>query len=76
MSHTKRRRSMAPLSMAAGIPAAYALARFTFPFENVLAFLFMSFRFVPFIAFVIPLYILGHTLGRCNTRPSLQSCRN
>jgi multiple sugar transport system permease protein len=59
------------LSMAAGIPAAYALARFTFPFKNVLAFLFMSFRFVPFVAFVIPLYILYHTLGLYNTHLGL-----
>ena len=46
------------VSVAAGIPAAYALARFAFPLKNALAFLFMSFRFVPFIAFVIPLYLL------------------
>jgi multiple sugar transport system permease protein len=59
------------LSIAAGVPAAYALARFTFPFKNVLAFLFMSFRFVPFIAFVIPLYILYHTLGLYNTHLGL-----
>ena len=59
------------LSIAAGIPAAYALARFTFPLKNVFAFLFMSFRFVPFIAFVIPLYILYHTLGLYNTHLGL-----
>jgi multiple sugar transport system permease protein len=59
------------LSIAAGVPAAYALARFNFPLKNVLAFLFMSFRFVPFIAFVIPLYILYHTLGLYNTHLGL-----
>src|SRR5215510_12428880 len=42
------------LSIAAGIPAAYALARFSFPGKNTLAFVLLSFRFVPFIAFVIP----------------------
>ena len=41
------------LSVAAGIPAAYALARFNFPMKNALAFVFMSFRFVPFLAFAI-----------------------
>jgi multiple sugar transport system permease protein len=35
------------LSVAAAIPAAYALARFNFPMKNALAFVFMSFRFVP-----------------------------
>jgi multiple sugar transport system permease protein len=59
------------LSLATGIPAAYALARFNFPFKNTLAFLFMSFRFVPFIAFVIPLYVLYHSLGLYNTHLGL-----
>jgi multiple sugar transport system permease protein len=59
------------LSVVASVPAAYALARFTFPFKNALAFLFMSFRFVPFIAFVIPLYVLYQRLGLYNTRLGL-----
>lgn len=59
------------LSVAAGIPAAYALARFEFPLKNELAFIFMSFRFVPFIAFVIPLYLLYQKLGLYNTHGGL-----
>ena len=59
------------LSVAAAIPAAYALARFTFPLKNTLAFLFMSFRFVPFIAFVIPLYVLFQRFGLYNTHIGL-----
>jgi multiple sugar transport system permease protein len=59
------------LSVAAGIPAAYALARFTFPLKNALAFVFMSFRFVPFLAFVIPLYLLYQRLGLYNTHAGL-----
>ena len=59
------------LSVAAGIPAAYALARFNFPFKNTLAFVLMSFRFVPFIAFVIPLYILYQRFGLYNTHAGL-----
>jgi multiple sugar transport system permease protein len=55
----------------AGIPAAYALARFTFPAKNGLAFVLMSFRFVPFIAFVIPLYLLYQRLGLYNTHAGL-----
>ena len=55
------------LSVAAGIPAAYALARFDFPMKNALAFVLMSFRFVPFIAFVIPLYLIYQRSG-CTTR--------
>ena len=59
------------LSMLAGIPAAYALARFDFPLKNTLAFVFMSFRFVPFIAFVIPLYLIYQRVGLYNTHIGL-----
>lgn len=59
------------LSLAAAIPAAYALARFDFPPKNALAFVFMSFRFVPFIAFVIPLYLLYQRVGLYNTHTGL-----
>lgn len=59
------------LSIVAGIPAAYALARFDFPLKNGLAFVLMSFRFVPFIAFVIPLYLLYQRLGLYNTHAGL-----
>ena len=51
------------LSVLVSIPAAYALARFSFPFKNSLGFIFMSFRFVPFLAFVIPLYLLYRGWG-------------
>ncbi|MBS0639203.1 MAG: carbohydrate ABC transporter permease [Acetobacteraceae bacterium] len=59
------------LSLLAAIPAAYALARFDFPLKNELAFIFMSFRFVPFIAFVIPLYLLYQKFGLYNTHLGL-----
>src|SRR5262245_660257 len=44
------------LSVAAGIPAAYALARFNFPGKNTLAFVLLIFRFVPIIALDIPFF--------------------
>ncbi len=59
------------LSVAAGIPAAYALARFNFPLKNALGFVLMAFRFVPFIAFVIPLYLIYQRLGLYNTHAGL-----
>lgn len=55
------------LSVAAGVLASYALARYTFPLKEQLAFLFLSFRFAPFITFLIPLYILYQQLGLYNT---------
>ena len=59
------------LSLLASIPAAYALARFSFPLKNALGFIFMSFRFVPFLAFVIPLYLLYQRVGLYNTHIGL-----
>jgi multiple sugar transport system permease protein len=59
------------LSVVAGVLAAYALARYTFPLKEGLAFLFLSFRFAPFITFLIPLYILYQRLGLYNTYPGL-----
>jgi len=55
------------LSFLAGVPASFALARYRFRFKEQLAFLFMSFRFAPFIAFLIPLYILFQRTGLYNT---------
>ena len=55
------------LSFLAGVPAAHALARYRFRGKEPLAFLFLSFRFAPFIAFLIPLYILFQQVGLYNT---------
>jgi multiple sugar transport system permease protein len=59
------------LSFLAGIPASFALARYTFRGREPLAFLFLSFRFVPFIAFLIPLYVLFQRVGLYNTYQGL-----
>jgi multiple sugar transport system permease protein len=59
------------LSFAAAIPAAFALARYQFRGREKLAFLFMSFRFAPFISFLIPLYILFQQVGLYNTYTGL-----
>ncbi len=59
------------LSFLGGIPASYALARYRFRFREQLAFLFLSFRFAPFITFLIPLYILFQQLGLYNTYSGL-----
>lgn len=59
------------LSVLTGIPAAYALARFSFPLKDGFAFVLMSFRFVPFIAFVIPLHLLYQRVGLYNTHAGL-----
>jgi multiple sugar transport system permease protein len=59
------------LSFLAGVPASFALARYRFRGKEPLAFLFLSFRFAPFIAFLIPLYILFQRTGLYNTYSGL-----
>ncbi len=55
------------LSVLIGLPAAYALARFRFRFKEGLAFTYLSFRFVPEITIILPLYVIYQRLGLYNT---------
>jgi len=55
------------ISLLAGVPAAYALARFKFKFREDIAFTFLSFRFAPEIAVIIPIFVIYRTLGLYNT---------
>ncbi|MFQ5822802.1 MAG: carbohydrate ABC transporter permease [bacterium] len=55
------------LSLLVGVPAAYALARFRFRFKEDIAFTFLSFRFAPEIAIIIPIYVLYQKLQLYNT---------
>ena len=55
------------VSILVGVPAAYALARYNFKAKENLAFTFLSFRFAPEFAVIIPLSILYRQLGLYNT---------
>lgn len=55
------------LSLLVGVPAAYALARFRFRGKEDIAFTFLSFRFAPEIAVIIPIYILYQEFNLYNT---------
>ena len=59
------------LSVAAGIPAAYARNPMRFALENALAFVIMSVPFVPFVVFVIPLYTRYPRVGLCDIHTGL-----
>lgn len=63
--------SAVTLSLLVGVPAAYALARFRFRFKEDIAFTFLSFRFAPEIAVIIPIYVLYRNLHLYNTYPGL-----
>jgi multiple sugar transport system permease protein len=50
------------LTLLVGTPAAYVLARYNFRFKEDLAFTFLSFRFAPELAVIIPLLIIFQRL--------------
>ncbi len=55
------------ISVLIGLPAAYALARYRFRFKESLAFTYLSFRFVPEITIILPLYVIYQRIGLYNT---------
>lgn len=55
------------LSLIVGVPAAYALARYNFKGKENLAFTFLSFRFAPELAVIIPLSIIYREIGLYDT---------
>ncbi len=59
------------LSMAVGMPAAYALARYTFKGKDSLAFTMLSFRFAPEILVIVPLFLIYQKIGLYDTHLGL-----
>lgn len=55
------------LSLVLGLPAAYAIARLRFKAKESLAFTYLSFRFVPEITIILPLYVIYQKLHLYNT---------
>ncbi len=55
------------VSLAVGIPAAYALGRFQFKGKNDIAFTFLSWRFAPELLVIIPIYLLFQKIGLYDT---------
>ncbi|MFT4037568.1 MAG: carbohydrate ABC transporter permease [Thermomicrobiales bacterium] len=50
------------LTLVVGTPAAYVLARYDFKGKEDLAFTFLSFRFAPELAVIIPLFVIFQQL--------------
>jgi multiple sugar transport system permease protein len=55
------------VALVLGMPAAYAIARLRFKMKDSLAFTFLSFRFLPEITIILPLYVLFQQLNLYNT---------
>jgi multiple sugar transport system permease protein len=55
------------LAVLVGVPASYALARYQFPGKEDIAFTFLSFRFAPELAVVIPVFIIFQQLHLYDT---------
>lgn len=59
------------LSLLVGVPAAYALARFSFVGRNTLFFALLAMRMLPPIAVLVPMYVLFSACGLTTTRTSV-----
>lgn len=59
------------LSLAIGVPAAYAFARFPFRGSSLLFFTLLVMRMLPPIAVLVPMYVLFNQLGLTTTRLSV-----
>lgn len=59
------------LSLAVGVPAAYAMARFPSPRRSFLFFALLLMRMLPPIAVLVPMYVLFSKLGLVTTRLSV-----
>jgi multiple sugar transport system permease protein len=59
------------VSLFAGIPAAYTIARYRFPGRKLLFFSLLVMRMLPPIAALLPLYVMFSFGGLINTRISL-----
>ena len=55
------------VSILAGVPAAYALARYDFKKKEDIAFQILSFKFAPEILVVLPLFMIYQKLGLYDT---------
>jgi multiple sugar transport system permease protein len=55
------------VSLIAGVPAGYVLARREIPFKEDIAFFILGFRFTPVLLVVIPLFSLFQSLGLYDT---------
>ncbi len=56
------------LSLAIGVPAAYALARMRGAIQENLSFWVLSIRLAPLFAIILPLYVLFQQMGLLDTR--------
>lgn len=59
------------LSLAVGLPAAYAFARFPFRGSNLLFFSLLVMRMLPPIAVLVPMYVLLNQVGLTTTHLSV-----
>lgn len=55
------------LAALVGVPAAYALSRARFKARHSIAFTFLSFRFAPELAVILPLFVIYRQLGLYDT---------
>lgn len=55
------------LTVVAGVPAAYALARYNFKKKEDIAFQILSFKFAPEIMVILPVFLIFQSIGLYDT---------
>lgn len=59
------------LTLFFSVPAAYGLSRLRIPFKRTLMLLILAVRFVPYIVFALPLFLILSQAGLIGYRPAL-----
>jgi len=59
------------VTLVVGVPLAYVCARIKFPGRNTITFTFLSLRFAPALAVILPLYAIYQKINLYDTLPGL-----
>lgn len=59
------------LTLLFSVPAAYGLSRLRIPFKRTLMLMILAVRFVPYIVFALPLFLIMSQAGLIGYRPAL-----
>ncbi len=59
------------LTLLVSLPAAYGLSRLRIPFKRTIMLLILAVRFVPYIVFALPLFLILSEAGMIGSRPAM-----
>lgn len=59
------------MALSLGVPAAYSIARFNYPWRRTFAYFIISLKTIPLMAIIVPYYIMFSRLNLLDTRTGL-----